>query len=292
MSPLEVRSLSLRYPGGVQALREVTLSIQPGMFGLLGPNGAGKSTLMRVLATLQTPDRGSVRLGELDLVREKLAVRRRLGYLPQEFGFDPRWTALRFLDQMAVLKGVHPKHERANLVNALLERVNLWEERKRHISGFSGGMKQRLGIAQAMIGDPSLIIVDEPTAGLDPAERQRFHDLLSELSQRVIVILSTHIVDDVRELCRDMAIIDHGSILQTGDPQREVAKLAGRVWKTTVERTELAALRASHAVISTRLLAGSTIAHVLSEESPGPGFSLAEANLEDVYFAVLRSRLN
>jgi ABC-type multidrug transport system ATPase subunit len=292
MSPLEVRSLSLRYPGGVQALREVTLSIQPGMFGLLGPNGAGKSTLMRVLATLQTPDRGSVRLGELDLVREKLAVRRRLGYLPQEFGFDPRWTALRFLDQMAVLKGVHPKHERANLVNALLERVNLWEERKRHISGFSGGMKQRLGIAQAMIGDPSLIIVDEPTAGLDPAERQRFHDLLSELSQRVIVILSTHIVDDVRELCRDMAIIDRGSILQTGDPQREVAKLAGRVWKTTVERTELAALRARHAVISTRLLAGSTIAHVLSEESPGPGFSLAEANLEDVYFAVLRSRLN
>lgn len=282
---LSVQNLSKTYPNGVQALKDVSLEIPPGMFGLLGPNGAGKSTLMRILATLQDADAGAATLGDVDVLTEKDAVRRLLGYLPQEFGVYPRTSALAMLDHLAVLKGVGNAAERKELVHALLQRVNLWDDRKKDLSGYSGGMKQRFGIAQALIGDPRLLIVDEPTAGLDPGERNRFYNLLAEIGEERIVILSTHIVEDVRELCTRMAIIHKGEVRYAGSPDDALASLEGRVWEKTVTKAELAAHEAAHRIISTKLVAGRPVIHVLSDDTPGDGFGPAPVTLEDVFFA-------
>ena len=285
---LVIENLSKRYPNGVQALRDVTLTVGPGMFGLLGPNGAGKSTLMRTLATLQDPDAGSVRLGDLDLLRDKHAVRKLLGYLPQEFGVYPKVTAIDLLDHLARLKGLADRALRRATVDALLHRTNLWDARRRALGTFSGGMKQRFGIAQALIGDPRLLIVDEPTAGLDPEERVRFHDLLSEISESVIVLLSTHIVSDVSDLCSRMAIMHQGELRLVQQPSEAIAGLRGRLWERTVDRSEVAPLGESLQLISTRLVGGRTRVRVLADGAPGPGFGPAEPELEDVYFAVRR----
>jgi len=285
---LVIENLSKRYPNGVQALRDVTLTVGPGMFGLLGPNGAGKSTLMRTLATLQDPDAGSVRLGDLDLLRDKHSVRKLLGYLPQEFGVYPKVTAIDLLDHLARLKGLADRALRRSTVDALLHRTNLWDARQRALGTFSGGMKQRFGIAQALIGDPRLLIVDEPTAGLDPEERVRFHDLLSEISESVIVLLSTHIVSDVSDLCSRMAIMHQGELRLVQQPAEAIAGLRGRLWERTVERSEAARLGESLQLISTRLVGGRTRVRVLADAAPGPGFGPAEPELEDVYFAVRR----
>jgi ABC-2 type transport system ATP-binding protein len=284
---LRIRNLSKTYPNGVPALRGVTLTIPRGMFGLLGPNGAGKSTLMRTLATLQEPDAGTAHLGDIDVVREKDRVRETLGYLPQEFGLYPKVTAERLLEHFAVLKGITGRRERKDTVEALLRQVNLWDVRTKKLGGYSGGMRQRFGVAVALLGDPGLIIVDEPTAGLDPAERVRFLNLLSELGERAVVILSTHIVDDVSELCRRMAIIDRGTILLEAEPLRAVEALRGRIWRRTVERSELPELERTHAVVSTKLLAGRTVVHAYGDARPGPGFDPVEPGLEDVYFSTL-----
>jgi ABC-type multidrug transport system ATPase subunit len=257
------------------------------MFGLLGRNGAGKSTLMRILATLQEPDEGTVQLGELDVIRQKEQVRETLGYLPQSFGFHPRVRAERLLDHFAVLKGLVDAASRREVVEALLRRTNLWDVRNQRVGTFSGGMRQRLGVAVALLGNPKLIIVDEPTAGLDPEERVRFLNLLSEIGEASAVILSTHIVEDVEELCSNLAIIDRGEILLAGAPARVIAEVRGRIWRRSVTREELPALEQEHAVISTKLLAGQTIAHVYAEESPGAGFEPVEPDLKDVYFAVM-----
>lgn len=285
---LRIENLSKTYPNGVRALKSVDLEIPKGMFGLLGPNGAGKSTLMRTIATLQEADEGAITLGDLDVLRDKDAVRRILGYLPQEFGVYPRVTAEALLDHFAVLKGLVRAGERREVVHALLQMTNLWEVRKQKLGTFSGGMRQRFGIAQALIGDPELIIVDEPTAGLDPEERQRFLNLLAEIGENVVVILSTHIVEDVRELCSRMAIISEGRLLLTGDPRSIIAELAGRIWQKTVDKHEVAACREALAVISTRLFAGRTIVHVYSDERPDDGFEPVETDLADVYFSTLR----
>ena len=285
---LVIENLSKRYPNGVQALRDVTLTVGPGMFGLLGPNGAGKSTLMRTLATLQDPDAGSVRLGDLDLLRDKHSVRKLLGYLPQEFGVYPKVTAVDLLDHLARLKGLADRALRRATVDALLHRTNLWDARHRALGAFSGGMKQRFGIAQALIGDPRLLIVDEPTAGLDPEERVRFHDLLSEISESVIVLLSTHIVSDVSDLCSRMAIMHQGELRLVQQPSEAIAGLRGRLWERTVEKSEVARLGESLQLISTRLVGGRTRVRVLADGAPGPGFGPAEPELEDVYFAVRR----
>ena len=289
---LRIQNLSKTYPNGVQALQDVTLTIPTGMFGLLGPNGAGKSTLMRTLATLQEPDAGSVTLGapgaELDVLRDKDAVRRRLGYLPQEFGLYPKVPAYDLLDHFAVLKGVTNKGERKALVEALLQQTNLWNARTKHLGGYSGGMKQRFGIAVALIGDPELIIVDEPTAGLDPAERVRFLNLLSELGEGAVVILSTHIVEDVAELCSRMAIINSGEILLETDPLGATARLEGRIWKRILDKDELEAAEAEFNVISSRLLVGRVVVHVYAESNPGPGFEPVAPDLEDVYFCTMK----
>ncbi len=284
---LEIRNLSKTYANGVQALRGVDLEIPRGMFGLLGPNGAGKSTLMRTLATLQEPDGGSVRLGDLDVLREKDALRRVLGYLPQDFGVYPHVTAEVLLSHLATLKGITVSSERAERVAALLERTNLWDVRRERLGSFSGGMKQRFGIAQALLGNPELIIVDEPTAGLDPEERNRFLDLLSEIGENVVVILSTHIVDDVSDVCSKMAIIADGRLLQTGDPGSSIAALSGKTWKKSIEKRELDAYRERHTVISTRLYAGRTVIHVLAGAQPDPSFESVEPGLDDVYFTTL-----
>lgn len=281
---LTINQLSKTYPNGVQALKSVSMTIPTGMFGLLGPNGAGKSTLMRTLATLQDADSGSAFLGEIDVLNDKDAVRKILGYLPQEFGVYPRMSALSMLDHFAVLKGI-PSGERKELVNALLERVNLWDHRKKAVSSYSGGMRQRFGIAQALIGDPQLIIVDEPTAGLDPGERNRFYNLLSEIGENVIVILSTHIVDDVHELCTNMAIINHGELVYSGGTQNALESLGGKVWKKVISKAEMEVHQANYKVISNKLVAGKPIIHILSEEDPGDGFSLTEPGLEDVFFS-------
>jgi ABC-2 type transport system ATP-binding protein len=281
---LEIRGLSKTYPNGVRALKEVSLDIPPGMFGLLGPNGAGKSTLMRILATLQDADSGSARLGDLDVLTRKDEVRRLLGYLPQEFGVYPRVSAVTMLDHLSVLKGVASRGERRSLVEALLERVNLWDDRKKDLSGYSGGMKQRFGIAQALVGDPRLIIVDEPTAGLDPGERNRFYNLLAEIGEERIVILSTHIVQDVRELCSRMAIIHMGEVRYAGSPDDALASLSGRIWEKTVEKAQLPEHQQAFSVISTKLLAGRPVIHVLSDDPPGEGFVAADTTLEDVFF--------
>jgi ABC-type multidrug transport system ATPase subunit len=284
---LSIRDLSKTYPNGTRALQGISLDVPPGMFGLLGRNGAGKSTLMRILATLQEPDEGTVRLGELDVIREKERVRETLGYLPQSFGFHPRVRAERLLDHFAVLKGLVDAASRREVVEGLLRRTNLWEVRSRRVGTFSGGMRQRLGVAIALLGNPTLIIVDEPTAGLDPEERVRFLNLLSEIGEASAVILSTHIVEDVEELCSNLAIIDRGQILLAGAPARVIAELRGRIWRRSVTREELPALESGHSVISTKLLAGQTIAHVYAEEWPGAGFEAVEPDLKDVYFAVM-----
>jgi ABC-2 type transport system ATP-binding protein len=281
---LTIERLSKTYPNGVRALHEVTLAIEPGMFGLLGPNGAGKSTLMRTIATLQTADSGTIRFGEIDVTRDPDAIRRRLGYLPQEFGFYPNLSGEHTLDHFAAMKGVLQRRERAQLVESLLVKTNLWDARKKHVGTYSGGMRQRLGIAIALAGSPELLIVDEPTAGLDPTERHRFLNLLSELGRDKVVILSTHIVEDVRELCNQMAIIHRGEVVVAGDPDRIVAELAGRLWVKRVRKEELGLIQAHHEVISVRLLAGEPIVHVLSDSSPGEGYQAIEPDLEDVYF--------
>ena len=284
---LVIRNLSKTYPNGVHALRDVSLTIPRGMFGLLGPNGAGKSTLMRTLATLQEPDSGSAMLGEIDILREKERVRRTLGYLPQEFGVYPKVSAVDLLDHFAVLKGITGRDERRGTVEALLQQTNLWEVRDKHLGGFSGGMRQRFGIAVALLARPSLIIVDEPTAGLDPAERVRFLNLLSELGENAVVILSTHIVEDVAELCSRMAIINRGEILLEAEPLASMDALRGRVWRAMVDRKRLPEMQDQLQVISTRLLAGRTVAHVYADEAPGAGFVPVEPTLEDVYFSVI-----
>ncbi|HET9983090.1 MAG TPA: ABC transporter ATP-binding protein [Longimicrobiales bacterium] len=281
---LVIRDLWKTYPNGVQALRGVSLTIPPGMFGLLGPNGAGKSTLMRTIATLQQPDRGAVTLGDIDVLRDPDAVRRALGYLPQEFGLYPNLSAEMVLDHFATLKGVVASRERKELVAALLQQTNLYDVRKKNVGGFSGGMKQRLGIAIALVGSPRLLIVDEPTAGLDPTERNRFLNLLAEIGEDVVVILSTHIVEDVRELCSRMAIIDQGQVVLEGDPREVLAEIRGRIWKREVPKAQLDEYRARFQVISTRLAAGSPVIHVYSEVPPGDGFMAVEPDLEDVYF--------
>jgi ABC-2 type transport system ATP-binding protein len=285
---LVVQDLRKTYPNGVAALAGVSLDIPPGLFGLLGPNGAGKSTLMRILATLQEADSGSARLGTLDVLREPDAVRRTLGYLPQEFGLYPQARAEEMLDHFAVLKGVTRTRERRALVRALLEQTNLWDARHRRLGGFSGGMRQRFGIAVALIGEPRLIIVDEPTAGLDPEERVRFLNLLSELGEEAVVILSTHIVEDVSDLCTRMAIIHRGAIRLDGTPAGAVDALRGRVWRREVPREALPALEAEQRVIHTRLVGGRTVVHVHAGESPGPSYEAVEPELKDVYFAVIR----
>src|SRR3954467_3718730 len=273
---LRIERLSKTYANGTVALRDVSLSIPRGMFGLLGPNGAGKSTLMRIIATLQEPDSGSVSFDGIDALRDKTAIRRLLGYLPQEFGLYKNVTAEDLLDHFAVLKGIVERAERKRIVDALLEQTNLSADRKKQLGGYSGGMRQRFGIAIALLGSPQLIIVDEPTAGLDPAERLRFLNLLAELGQQAVVILSTHIVEDVSELCSRMAIIDKGEIRLEADPLSAIAALRGRVFIREVQRAELAAYGASHAVISTKLLAGRTVIRVLADGSAGEGFSPIE----------------
>jgi ABC-type multidrug transport system ATPase subunit len=289
MTPdLIIDNISKTYPNGVQALKGVSLRIPAGMFGLLGPNGAGKSTLMRTIATLQEPDSGSITLGEIDVLRQKDAVRRTLGYLPQEFGLYPRVSALELLDHFAVLKGILDRRARTELLESVMHRTNLWDVRKRRLGTFSGGMKQRFGIAQAMLGSPRLMIVDEPTAGLDPAERLRFHNMLSEIGENVVVILSTHIVEDVSDLCSRMAIIAAGRVLVSGEPQSAIDALRGRVWKKFVPRDQIASYEREMAVISTHLVAGRTALHVLAPTRPDASFEEVAVNLEDVYFSTLR----
>ena len=284
---LGIRDLSKTYANGVHALKDVTLTIPHGMFGLLGPNGAGKSTLMRTIATLQEPDAGTIRLGDIDVLKQKDKVRETLGYLPQEFGVYPNATAEQLLDHFAVLKGITARAARTQAIEALLQRTNLYDVRKKKLGGFSGGMRQRLGVAIALLGNPKLMIVDEPTAGLDPAERVRFLNLLSELGENSVVILSTHIVEDVSELCTRMAIINRGEILLEGEPQRSIAGLEGRIWRQVIDRAALANIEREHPVISTKLLAGRTVVHVYGEQCPGRGFEQVEPDLEDVYFSAM-----
>ena len=284
---LSIEGLTHIYAGGVKALDDVNLTVPKVMYGLLGPNGAGKSTLMRVVATLQTPTSGQVRFGDIDVLKESQALRRVLGYLPQDFGVYPRVSAYDMLDHMAVLKGVAAAKARRETVESLLNQTNLWDVRKKALASFSGGMRQRFGIAQALIGDPSLIIVDEPTAGLDPEERLRFLNLLAEIGENVVVILSTHIVEDVADLCPRMAIIAGGRIVREGGPIDLIAELKGRVWTKAIGRDELEACRAKHEVISTRLFAGKTLVHVLADADPGEGFTPVAGGLEDVYFSTL-----
>jgi ABC-2 type transport system ATP-binding protein len=284
---LIIENLTHVYGNGVRALDEVSLTIPRGMYGLLGPNGAGKSTLMRTIATLQAPTSGHIRFSDIDVLKTPEELRKTLGYLPQDFGVYPRVSAYDMLDHMAVLKGVANAKDRKETVENLLNQVNLWTVRKKAIAGFSGGMRQRFGIAQALIGDPRLIIVDEPTAGLDPEERNRFLNLLAEIGENVVVILSTHIVEDVSDLCPAMAIICDGRIVTEGAPADLVSKLKGRIWKKIIDKTELEAAKAQHKVISTRLLAGRTVIHILSDDNPGNGFSAVEGGLEDVYFSTL-----
>ncbi|MES2176900.1 MAG: ABC transporter ATP-binding protein [Gemmatimonadota bacterium] len=284
---LRIDNISKNYGNGVQALTDVTLEIPRGMFGLLGPNGAGKSTLMRTIATLQGVDAGRVFFDNLDVLEEKHEVRKILGYLPQDMGIYPGISAEALLDHFAVLKGLVSPVERREAVERLLRMTNLYDVRKRKLGSFSGGMRRRFGIAQALLGNPELIIVDEPTAGLDPEERNRFHNLLCEIGENAVVILSTHIVEDVRELCSRMAILSKGRVLLHGEPGALVARLEGKVWRKVVERSEVATYQEAMTVLSTRLVSGRSIVHVLSDQSPGNGFDAAEPDLEHVYFAAL-----
>jgi len=293
---LEINNLSKTYSNGVRALQNVSFTINQGMFGLLGPNGAGKSSLMRTIATLQEADRGSIRLtglpgeGDLDVLTQKDAVRRVLGYLPQEFGVYPRVTAEAMLDHIASLKGIANGSERKAIVQGLLQKVNLYDVRKKNLGTYSGGMKQRFGIAQALIGSPRLIIVDEPTAGLDPAERNRFHNLLAEIGENTIVILSTHIVEDVTNLCSDMAIICLGQVVATGNPADLVKEVSGKIWQKSVEKAEIDTYRQTHRIISTQLKGGKTRLHAYSD-MPLAGFDPVSPDLEDVYFTKITERM-
>lgn len=281
---LSISNISKIYPNGVQALKDVTLEIGPGMFGLLGPNGAGKSSLMRTIATLQEPDSGSITFDGINVLEQKDELRKVLGYLPQEFGLYPNLPAELILDHFAILKGITNRTERKETVEALLRQTNLWDVRKKKVGGYSGGMKQRLGISIALLGNPKLIIVDEPTAGLDPTERNRFLNLLGEIGENVVVILSTHIVEDVRELCHQMAIINKGEVLLQGNPDEAISQLDGKIWKKSVDKDALDSVIAEHQVISKRLVAGRPVVHIFAESNPGEGFEAAEPDLEDVYF--------
>jgi len=281
---LVIQNLNKTYSNGVQALKDISLTINQGMFGLLGPNGAGKSSLMRTIATLQEADSGSIALGSIDVLKQKEQVRMILGYLPQEFGVYPKVEGITLLDHLAVLKGIGNAKQRKEVVEALLHKTNLWAARNKNLGSYSGGMKQRFGIAQALLANPKLIIVDEPTAGLDPAERNRFLNLLSELGENTIVILSTHIVDDVKELCTDMAIINKGEVLYKGSPLDAIGEVTGKVWKKRITKAELEAHKNSYQVISERLISGKPEIRVFSQTQPDPAFDAVDADLEDVYF--------
>jgi ABC-2 type transport system ATP-binding protein len=298
---LKISNVSKTYANGVQALKNVTLNIPNGMYGLLGPNGAGKSTLMRILATLLQPDQGSIHLIDppqitqpgkvIDVVNEKNEVRKTLGYLPQEFGVYPKAKAQDLLEHFAILKGFHERKSRKEVVETLLRKTNLWDVRKQKLGSYSGGMRQRFGVAVALLGDPKLLIVDEPTAGLDPAERVRFLNLLSELGENSVVILSTHIVEDVSELCTRMAIINQGEILLEAQPLNAMNDLNGKIWRQLIDKSELEHVTKNHAVISTKLFAGKTVVHVFSKEKPGSGFESVEPDLEDVYFCAMSGHI-
>jgi ABC-type multidrug transport system ATPase subunit len=281
---LVIQGLSKTYPNGVRALKNVSLNIPTGIFGLLGPNGAGKTTLMRIVATLQEPDTGQISLGEIDVLRQKQEVKRQLGYLPQEFGFYPKDTAYQLLDHFALLKGIRDRRLRLKRVEELLKTANLWDEQKRKVGTFSGGMKQRLGIAQALLGNPRLIIVDEPTAGLDPAERKRFHNLFSEVGENIIVILSTHIVEDISDLCPRAAIINEGEIVFEESTEKAISALQGRIWEKEVLKSEASVYRERYRLLSTRLLAGKTLIRIFSAQRPDDSFYSVPATMEDVYF--------
>ncbi len=289
MATLKIENLTKVYPNGVKALDNVSIEISNGMFGLLGPNGAGKSSLMRTLATLQEADSGTAFLNDIDILNNPLELRKVLGYLPQEFGVYPKITAEQLLDHIAILKGITNSKERKELVNYLLQKVNLYEQRGKSVKGFSGGMKQRVGIAQALIGNPQLIIVDEPTAGLDPGERNRFHNLLADVGQDVVIILSTHIVDDVRELCSNMAIMNKGQIVYKGTPNNVLQELKGKVWQKSIARNQVEEYQKNYKVISDKMVAGNPLIHVLSESNPGDGFEQVEPNLEDVFFTKINN---
>lgn len=289
---LKITDLSKTYPNGVQALKDINITVPQGMFGLLGPNGAGKSTLMRTVATLQEADAGSIQLGSIDVFRQPQEIRKILGYLPQEFGVYPKVSAVTMLDHIASLKGISNKGERREVVEALLHKTNLWDVRKKNLGTYSGGMRQRFGIAQALIGGPQLIIVDEPTAGLDPAERNRFHNLLSEIGESTIVILSTHIVEDVANLCQNMAIICQGEVIAQGSPTELIQSAQGKVWKKLIDKADIDQYREQVQVISTQLKSGKTEVHVFQENQPGTGFEPADADLEDVYFSYISSRMD
>ena len=289
---LAIRNVFKTYANGVKALEDVSLTIGPGMFGLLGPNGAGKSTLMRTIATLQEPDSGSLTFGEIDILKEKNSLRQVLGYLPQEFGLYPRVRAEALLDHLALLKGLVEKEDRRRVVNHVLRLTNLEPHRKKLLGGFSGGMKQRFGIAQALLGRPKLLIVDEPTAGLDPEERIRFHNLLNEIGEVTVVILSTHIVSDVSDICTDMAIIHEGRLLLHDKPDRAVLSLKGKVWEKTIDRSEIEGYRERFTVISSKQVAGRATIHVLTDSDPGNGFVSVEPDLHDVYFHAIKQPTN
>ena len=283
---LKISNISKSF-GAIQALKNISLELGPGLFGLLGPNGAGKSTLMRTLATLQLPDSGQITLNGVDIAKDPDVMRKTLGYLPQDFGVYPRMSALALLDHLAVLKGIADKSARKAQVENLLRAVNLWKYRTASVAAFSGGMRQRFGVAQALLGDPSVLIVDEPTAGLDPFERQRFLDLLSEAGEEKIIILSTHIVEDVRDLCADMAILGDGEIVARGAPEDLIAKIDGKVWRQKVRKDRVEALKEKHKLLSTRLLTGRVVVSVLADDRPEDGFVQDAPNLEDAYFAHL-----
>lgn len=281
---LSIKNLTKTYSNGVKALDDVSLEIGAGMFGLLGPNGAGKSTLMRTIATLQNPDSGSVHLGDIDIINNKTELRKVLGYLPQEFGVYPKISSLELLDHLAIMKGYTNAGERKDIVENLLQHVNLWDHRKKAVSSYSGGMRQRFGIAQCLIGNPKLIIVDEPTAGLDPGERNRFYNLLSEIGEQVTVILSTHIVEDVHELCSNMAIINKGKLLFHGAPEDAIQQLKGQIWEKKTDKATLSQLQQAQQVISTKLVGGRPLVHVYSQTQPDTEFVAVEPGLEDVFF--------
>jgi len=285
---LAIQNLTKTYPNGVKALYGVSLTIPEGMYGLLGPNGAGKTSLMRTVATLQEPDAGTIRLGEIDVLRQKDEVRRRLGYLPQDFGVYPRISAQDMLSHIALLKGITSSGERKDVVEAMLRRCNLYDVRKKSLTTFSGGMRQRFGIAQALIGNPQLLIVDEPTAGLDPGERNRFYNLLAEVGENVVVILSTHIVEDVMDMCSRMAIIHLGKVLFEGQPADAIAQLRDRVWRRSIAKSELPDYEQRYQVISSKLAAGRPVLHILCAQTPGDGFLPASPDLEDVFFTKIR----
>ena len=284
---LSIKNISKTYPNGIEALKNVNLEIGNGMFGLLGPNGAGKSTLMRTIAALQDSDEGTITVGEIDVFKDKQSLREILGYLPQEFGVYPKISANDLLDHLAVMKGIIDSKQRKEVVESLLHQTNLWEAKDRKLGTFSGGMKQRFGIAQALIGDPKLIIVDEPTAGLDPMERNRFHNLLSEIGENVIVILSTHIVDDVSDLCNNMAIILNGEVHLVGEPIQLIKKLDGKVWKGLTEKSELPEIEKANDVISSRLYLGKVQVRIFSESPMQNGFESVTPEIEDLYFATI-----